>query len=381
MGQLWAAVAFSKAPRTLLTFWSRCAASPSPLAHHLKPAPHPNPTTQMFAVTGATAVCAVCYVLPICIHLKLYLRGWGCGSGGGGSRRGKARRGGVVRRSGSQRSFSFEPRPVGGHAAGQGRGGEGPDTRWLLSADYHALSAALHALPSSALPALPSQRGQHAEVGLATSEGEEAEEGSTGGMLRGHRFTDLSLSRWLRGQSYDSFGGGADSTPATPVSPSSRPRDSMDVFREVLPVGGLSSNQDRLQDWPGGMAAASGAPSVTGREEEQQPGGAPFSGGPGAEAAAAAAEPAALPVGTLQAVPEAAPVVPDAHEALTRSAFSCATGSPYPRLADAGGGAAGLKAVLWHLLLPLAVLLFGLVSSGSALWLALAALRTALFRA
>lgn len=341
---------------------------------------------QMFAVTGATAVCAVCYVLPVCIHLRLYL----CpGGGGSGSpRRGKARRrGGSMRRSGSRRSFSFEPRLAGSHAAGAAHGGDGPDMRWLLAADHHAGSAALHplTLAAGALPALQQPRGQQglqAEGRLGASVEEGAEEGGAGGLLRGHRFTDLSLSRWLHGQSYDSFGNAGDSMPATPMSPDSCQRDGLDCFREALLAGGDAGSLDRQQGWPGG-AAASGEESAAAVSEEweeqhRQEGGLLAVG---AGPRAAAAEPAAWPVGALQAVPEASPVVPEWGEERPAGAAGSSIAGTYPCLADAGSGAAAVASMLWHLVLPLAVLLLGLASSASALWLAVAALRTALFRA
>jgi len=97
----------------------------------------PSAAERVFAVTGATAVCAVVYVLPIAIHLKLYLRrsgGSGRSSQGGSPSAGGKRGGGARRR----RSFSFDHRL----AAQAGGSGEGPDTRWLLAHDHSAQQAA-----------------------------------------------------------------------------------------------------------------------------------------------------------------------------------------------------------------------------------------------
>ncbi|KAL4422426.1 hypothetical protein ABPG75_008623 [Micractinium tetrahymenae] len=359
------------------------------LAPLLVALPFPTASEKMFAVTGATAVCAVCYVLPVCIHLKLYLRTGG-GGGSGSPRRGKAWRGGGMRRSGSRRSFSFEPRLAGSQAAGLGLSGDGPDLRWLLSADHHAGSAALRPPPSAAatLAALrqqqqQQQQGQQQVGRLGAGEEEEGEEGGAGGLLRGHRFTDLSLSRWLRGQSYDSFGGTGDSMPATPVSPGSYLRDSLGSYREALLAGGHAGSLESLQGWPAAMAAggaesASAAAPLAGWEEEQQwGGGGPFAtAGPGP----AAAEPAPPLGGALAAVPEAAPVVPEEQEQPPGGTTAVGTAGVYPCLADAGSGGAAIASVLWHLAVPLAVLLLGLASSVSALWLAIAALRASLFR-
>lgn len=333
-------------------------------------------------------MCAVTYVLPVCIHLKLYLRK-GDGTSGGSPRRGKARGGGGgMRRSGSRRSFSFDPRLAGSHAAGAGYSGDVPDLRWLLSADSNGGSAALHQplLAAGAMAALQQQqRGQQGlrtEGRLGANEEEEGEEGGPGGLLRGHRFTDLSLSRWLHGQSYDSFGGAGDSQPATPVSPGSYQRDSIDCFREALLAGGHAGSLDRLQGWPGGATAGGDegtAVAAAGWDQGQWQGGGGLAAGAGA--GAAEAEASAAQVGALQAVPEAAPVVPEWGGQQPADASGGSIAGAYPCLANAGSGAATVAAVLWHLVLPLAVLLLGLASSGSALWLALAALRTALFRA
>jgi len=116
----------------------------------------------------------------------------------------------------------------------------------------------------------------------------------------------------------------------------------------------------------------------------------------------AALEPSSPVLGQLEAVPETAVVVPEVPQPLAGSSaaaeaeaqavlaqgrgeaaaaqhgacWSCSASgaSVYPCLADAGRGWGAVLPVLWHLVLPVAVMVAGAASCLSVLWLAIAAL-------
>lgn len=390
----------------------------------------PSAAEKFFAVTGATAVCAVVYVLPIAIHLRLYLRRRGSGSGGqGGSPTAGSKRGSRRHRH----SFSFDHRL----AARAGGAQEGPDTRWLLAHDHsaeHAAGAAGAAQQAGTSPAsraaaavlvaaTTAAHQQHQEqreagaVGTAaaagvagpapsaastagtapsaptssppaaiagtTGEDDEDEFLAVSALLRGHRWTDLSLNRWLKGQSYDSLG----SLPQTPGSPLQPGRDSLESPRAGWPAG------SGMWEQPSAWWTGEGAQQALSNGQQQ----------PGAAAAAAAlqhqqqqqAGHAAVGAGlpsSVAAAPILLPPVPEAPEAAEaaataalqrglsarRSGAGGGEGEPaaaaYPCIADVRWGLTALGPLLWHLVLPLLVLLMGVVSSLSVLLLAVAAL-------
>lgn len=406
----------------------------------------PSAAERVFAVTGATAVCAVVYVLPIAIHLKLYLRrsgGSGRSSQGGSPSAGGKRGGGARRR----RSFSFDHRL----AAQAGGSGEGPDTRWLLAHDHSAQQAADVAQqpqqpqqpqqahqaqqpqqaptsPSSraaaavavAAPAAAQQPGQReagaagaagaagvagaadaaggagaagtapAPISGAAGEGDEDEFLAMSALLRGHRWTDLSLNRWLKGQSYDSIG----SLPQTPGSPLYPGRDSLESPRAGMPAGSGMYEQPGALWYAGNnhqapaegqqqlLAAAAAAAAAQHQHhqppQQQQQGSSHVAAvGVGLPSSVAAA-PILPPVPEASEAAEAAAAAA-LHRGLSAWRRSSATEAPagaaYPCIADAGSGAAALGPLLWHLVLPALVLLMGVAASLSAFLLAFAALQ------
>ena len=196
----------------------------------------------------AAQVCAVCYVFPVLIHLRLYLRAptAGFGSDGDGLSIGasRARR----RQLQQQPSFAFgAPRLSAGDGEG---GGSGPDTRWLLSADHHSQAAAASTGPE----------GQQApSMGDNSTGGTGARRPPPppgGGLLNGRSawadHSQTSLSSWLRGkqQSTGSFDT-SDAVGSPRLSPAS------------------AANQlQQQQPQQGAAAAAEAAPAAEKRSEE-----------------------------------------------------------------------------------------------------------------
>lgn len=153
---------------------------------------------QVFAVTGATAVCAVVYIMPVAIHLRLFFR-----------RGGSDCLGWLGAKAPRRQSFSFDlnsAQPGAAAAAG---------TRWLLADDHLGAGGGteggppLPSLQVGAPQAQPSQQAQQAaglrlpaaqRLGQAADEeeGEAAAAASAAAVaMRGHR-SDLSLNRWVR---------------------------------------------------------------------------------------------------------------------------------------------------------------------------------------
>ncbi|KAI3429787.1 hypothetical protein D9Q98_010100 [Chlorella vulgaris] len=325
----------------------------------------PTQAEKMFAVTGATAVCAVCYVVPVAIHLRLYLRGSGWWCYGGGNLKGLRD---VRQRMPSPPSFSFDPQAPGA-APGPGGGTPySPELRRLLLEEHQLRSASLPRLQPGMVPSLRQlaaaavpehdARAERAEEG-----GEEALAAAAGPFLGGHRWTDLSLNGWLRGQSYDSMAAFPDSQSATPVSPSSRhgrTRGGGGGSVDSLAGGEQGCGSDKLEAavWEAREQGINVANPHCQQQQQQQQ-----------QQATCGTAGATSPLlqSVLSAVPEARSV------AGTDGGWHC-SGGIYPCWADAGNGVDAALSILRHLAVPLAVLVLGVASSVSALCLAVAAL-------
>lgn len=326
---------------------------------------------QVFAITGATAVCAVVYILPVAIHLKLYFRG-SLGSLGSGLYRAKHHASGSGGRSlpsmRRRHSFSFDHRlaTLPAVAAARSSGGEGPDARWLLANDHLSEMGPSRRTAAGYGPAAQQQQQQQqwAQEPAAAEEGEEEVAPAAAATMRGHRWTDISLNRWLAGQSYDSLGC-SDSLPQTPMSPGRQGRDSFDSPR-AEPYGSVGASW--LDSGNDAQCGSSGSP-------EEQPPPPPQQQQPWGSAEAAAALPAvpeAVPVTALSPVPEGPDSVAVLQSRLSGRGGSCSVAS-YPCFSEAGSGWAAVGPLCWHVVVPLMVLLAGAASSLSALFLAVAA--------
>lgn len=161
-------------------------------------------------MTGASAVCAVVYVLPVAIHLKLFFRR----CDGNGSPGSSGCLGWLGAKAPRRRSFSFDLAAAQPGAEGEAAAAvAAAETRWLLAHDQlgsggdGGLEGGAPPMQAGAAPVAQQAAGHQPSIAqllaLAAQAAQDEEEGNGAGpaavvpVMRGHR-SDLSLNRWVR---------------------------------------------------------------------------------------------------------------------------------------------------------------------------------------
>ena len=184
--------------------------------------------------------------------------------------------------------------------------------------------------------------------------------------------------------SYDSLGHNSDSLPQTPRSlPAGGPRDSLDSAALEEPLlqqhhqQHMQQQQQHMQQQQALQQQSWGTCGAGASQGAEAPGPATPAQlwGSGPELAPLPAVPESCPAPALPPACEHAAARARLHHSLSSGGGGSSGAPPYPCIEDVGSGWAAVGPLCWHVVLPLAVLVAGVLASLSALLLAVAAMR------